>query len=427
VASALEDVSSRAPPDVADLKGADLPADGPFRIAVSAAVGSAFGGIMALSVDKISGYYSPQAPWYFLKLSQDGRYELASVILVTVIAVLLLEPLVEIIRWHDRRAGHVHASTTHRPRVLRWWLFKVALATAGLLLLNMSHEVVHEYAKKLVDLENLWKEGAVPVQLGAAVIIIFGTTWAWAFSARFRLATVLGGAVALCLGGGTYYLYHSYLAHHPETNTNPSISMAFGDTPPNNPVQEVKRAPKQGIVENKNLPPETDKAATDNAKTLNEADKLSPVTDRGVVEAKPVLSQAKTGPPSQPGSASGIPTDIFSLNIVFYAIGGWVLMGLIGGIAIDVRLSSSPSIVLASVLFGVTFVCDLAGQLLLQHWFAMNIYWPRTLFWFGLGAGWAAGIFVLGPSADMILATRKMDVPALLCGKLSGWWRRKAS
>jgi hypothetical protein len=406
----------------------DQPIDGPLRIAITAGIGCVFGGIIALTVNDLWRAYNPDptAPWYMLKLSQAGWHELISAILVTIIAVLFLEPLIEFIRWHERRPEHVHpALRGNRPRVLNW-LLKFALGIA-LLLLSMSHDAVRVY----VDMKNLNANGAVAVQLVGAAIISFGTTWAWAYGERFRLAAVLGCMMSLSLAAATFLVYKQL---EPQLKTTPDWQGAQVFTRTATPSgPESSNASVKNSHEVSKAAPDADNAVAGADKVISSSSKPPGAVnkiDKLAADANQMPTETKVDPNinnASPTGSSGksISIVLVSLWFVFYAVSAWILVGLLGGLILDLRRSGRASMVLPFGLVAITVLCDLALQFVLSLQPEQKLNLLELLFWFGLGAGWAAGIFILGPSVDIVFGRREKNVPALAFKAIAERWRGK--
>jgi hypothetical protein len=398
----------------------DQAMDGPLRIAGTAGVGCAFGGIIALTVNDLRHAYNYSAPW-------AAWQELISAILVTIIAVLFLEPLIEFIRWHERRPEHGHpASRDNRPRVLNW-LLKIALGVA-LLLLTMSHDAVRVY----VDMQHLNANGAVGVQLLATAIISFGTTWAWAYGERFRLAAVLGCMMSLSLAAATVFVYKQLEPHLQKTpevhaflrtatpsgpeNSNPSVKNSH-EISKAAPDSDSAVVGADKMISSSTVPPSAGK------KVALESHKVSPDANQMPPETKvdPNIPNASTQGTS--GERSLIV--LVSLWFIFYAVSAWILVGLLGGLILDLRRRGRVSLVLPFGLVTITVLCDLALQFVLPSQPGQKLNLLELLLWFGLGAGWATGIFILGPSVDMVFGRREKNIPALALQAVAGRWRKK--
>ena len=401
--------------------------DGPKRLAFLAGIGCAFGGIIALTISDITRAYDPQAPWYYLKLTLDGQKELLSTMAVSIIALLFLEPLIEVMRGAGRRTGHIHEEHGLRgPRFFKW-LMKAVLALT-LFLLTMSHDAVRHY----VDLDYLIRNRAAAFQLLAAVIIVAGTTLAWSFGTRWRLASVVGGIASVFLATATYLAYKQ-IEPYLLSNSEPLAARVFPEMKTrDNGIAEVRRLISKitGISEAEEVAPRSakilvqpNKSADDVKKDITEI-KTSSELKKGVSEESEVAP--KTDPRAldkqrTPPGTKGMPFSLFAFLI---PVSAWVPVGLFGGLILDCRWFGRPSRALAFGLVFMTVVCDLAMQIFLLREEGQTFSALQTIFWFGLGAGWAAGIFVLGPSADVMFSRPAKNIPARVLGRLSYWLRR---
>ena len=154
----------------------------PEGVALSAAIGCAFGALLLESVATFIGRFSEE--------SAAGIKEIATIVVVSVMVVFLIEPLIERVRIR------VGLSEVHAVRHIARPVFLRIVAILIIAFASLSDGLLHSYISEHFD---------DAMKIGAAAVVNFGITYAWARGVRRHpsraawLGLVSGGVIAVAL------------------------------------------------------------------------------------------------------------------------------------------------------------------------------------------------------------------------------------
>jgi hypothetical protein len=415
-----------APEHIAPLVGA--PAGGArrislrsrLRLAFSASLGCAFVGLFILAgSDFVTQNSSAEQHWYYLSLSLEGFLDVVSMIAIAFAGVFFLEPLIEHVREMAGLGGVVHHSEALDEKRVRRWMLKLMVGFV-LIVVSMSHEMVHGYV-----LEDLLKQHGLAVfKMVTPIAIVFGTTLVWTYGVRQGRAWLMGCAASLLLASvafGTYVSLEQTFVDQQKT----ADQHAATHKPVSHAVATGERGPPLGITAEKSGL-DADEPTIHEGGTLESsgqpAPPPAPAPPKPAASAADPLAATMLSRISAPFEQMRQQVGEFGKKAfdrvarltsslrrqVLFAIAAWLPVGLFGGLILDRPWGlASRSAVLAAGIIALTALGDAVAQIARSYSGSGDFSKAEFYFYIALGAGWAAGIFILGRSADLIFGERK--------------------